>query len=67
MRGRPYPRYSDMIPLPGLRGDLEALAPYAGQSASLIHDEDTAGNIVATITEQASHALANVTGTAEER
>src|SRR5262249_7705348 len=34
--GRPAKRYSDMLALPGMTGDIEALALYAGQSAGLV-------------------------------
>ena len=30
-------RYSDTMPRPGMTGDLEALAFYAGQSTGLVH------------------------------
>ena len=44
--GRPIERYSDTIPLPGMTGDVEGLAMYAGQSVGLIEDVLPAGEIV---------------------
>jgi NAD(P)H-dependent flavin oxidoreductase YrpB (nitropropane dioxygenase family) len=52
--GRAWPRYADMIPVPGMSGELEALALYAGQTAGLINGIAPAGRIVADITAQAA-------------
>lgn len=35
-----------MIPLPGMTGDLEALAMYAGQSVALVADGKPAAEVV---------------------
>ncbi|ATY10430.1 nitronate monooxygenase [Amycolatopsis sp. AA4] len=45
--GNPWHRYDDMIPVPGMTGDLEALAHYAGQSAGLVRNIAPAAQIVA--------------------
>ena len=42
----PVERYSDIIPVRGMRGDLEALALYAGESSARIHDVRAADDIV---------------------
>ncbi|MFF9787462.1 nitronate monooxygenase [Streptomyces nigrescens] len=52
--GRTWSRYEDMVPVPGMSGDLEALALYAGQSAGLVHDVAPAGCIVADIAARAA-------------
>ncbi|MGA4879127.1 NAD(P)H-dependent flavin oxidoreductase [Streptomyces lydicamycinicus] len=52
--GRTWARYQDMVPVPGMSGDLEALALYAGQSAGLVHDIAPAGRIVADIATRAA-------------
>ncbi|GAA0914291.1 NAD(P)H-dependent flavin oxidoreductase [Streptomyces rhizosphaericus] len=52
--GRAWPRYEDMVPVPGMSGDLEALALYAGQTAGLVHDVVPAGRIVADIAARAA-------------
>lgn len=44
--GRPIERYSDIIPLPGMTGDVEGLAMYAGQSVGLVEDVLPAEQIV---------------------
>jgi len=55
--GRPHPRYGDMIPVPGMTGDLEAMALYAGQSVGLIHEVAPAARIVAAVAAQAMRIL----------
>ncbi|WP_407547600.1 nitronate monooxygenase [Streptomyces sp. Pv4-95] len=55
--GREWPRYEDMAPVPGMSGDVEALALYAGQSAGLVHDIAPAGRIVADIAADAAALL----------
>ena len=44
--GQPVERYSDVIPLLGMTGELEALALYAGQAAGLVNDVKPAAEIV---------------------
>jgi NAD(P)H-dependent flavin oxidoreductase YrpB (nitropropane dioxygenase family) len=46
-RGRTHLRYGDLMPLPGMRGDLDDMAMYAGQSTGLVHDVAPAADIVA--------------------
>lgn len=50
-------RYGDMMPLPGMTGDVEAMAMYAGQSAGLVHDVKPAAQIVSDIADQARKLL----------
>ena len=54
---REHRRYDDIMPLPGMVGDLEALALYAGQSAALVRDVMPAGVIVRQIAAEARRAL----------
>jgi NAD(P)H-dependent flavin oxidoreductase YrpB (nitropropane dioxygenase family) len=55
--GGVYLRYGDMMPLPGMTGELEAMALYAGQSAGLVHDVRPAARIVADIAREAAELL----------
>jgi NAD(P)H-dependent flavin oxidoreductase YrpB (nitropropane dioxygenase family) len=57
-RGRPQLRYGDMMPVPGMTGDLAAMALYAGQSVGLIHEVAPAARIVAAVAGQAARILA---------
>jgi len=56
--GEPIARYSDIPPLPGMTGDVEALPHYAGQSAGLVTRVRPAGQIVRDLLEEAGAALA---------
>lgn len=51
-------RYSDVIPVAGATGDLEALALYAGQSVGLVSDIQPAGQIVEEMARDARRTLA---------
>lgn len=55
--GRAIERYSDVIPLPNMRGDMEALALYAGQSAGLVSRIQPADEIVREIAAEAADVL----------
>jgi nitronate monooxygenase len=55
--GTPVVRYSDVIPLPGMTGDLEALALYAGQSAGLVDAVKPAADIVADLARETLAAI----------
>jgi NAD(P)H-dependent flavin oxidoreductase YrpB (nitropropane dioxygenase family) len=55
--GRPIESYSDDFPQPGMTGDLEALALYAGQSVGLVTHQQPAGQIVRQIADEAAAAL----------
>lgn len=57
--GRPVRRYSDVIPLPGMSGDVEALALYAGQSAGLASRIQPAKDIVRELADEAIRTLRN--------
>lgn len=60
--GAPVLRYSDVPPLPGMTGDIEALAFYAGQSAGLANRVEPASEILRQIVEEALDALARLSG-----
>jgi nitronate monooxygenase len=55
--GRTVLRYSDVMPLPGMRGNLEALAMYAGQSAGCVSDVQPAREIVRQLARQATERI----------
>jgi len=55
--GRPIVRCSDVIPLPGTTGNLEALALYMGQSAGLVRRVQPAAEIVAEVSREAEQVL----------
>lgn len=55
--GRPVTRYESTYPFPGITGDLEALALYAGQSTGLVSHIQPAGEIVRGMAEEAAKAL----------
>jgi nitronate monooxygenase len=55
--GRPAERYSDTLALPGMTGDVEALALYAGQSAGLATRVQPAADIVREIADGAIRTL----------
>jgi NAD(P)H-dependent flavin oxidoreductase YrpB (nitropropane dioxygenase family) len=57
-RGRTHLRYSDMIPVPGMTGEVADLALYAGQSAGLVRDVAPAAEIVAAVAAQAERIRA---------
>ncbi|MFF2808192.1 hypothetical protein ACFVT2_13620 [Streptomyces sp. NPDC058000] len=46
-----------MVPVPGMTGEVEALALYAGQSAGLIRNTLPAAQIVASISDQAQRII----------
>ena len=52
--GRSHVRYEDLIPLPGMRGNLAEMALYAGESAALVRDTRPAADIIASITAEAA-------------
>jgi NAD(P)H-dependent flavin oxidoreductase YrpB (nitropropane dioxygenase family) len=60
--GAPILRYSDVPPLPGMTGDVEALAFYGGQSAGLANRIEPAGDILREIVEEAAGAIAGLNG-----
>jgi NAD(P)H-dependent flavin oxidoreductase YrpB (nitropropane dioxygenase family) len=55
-------RYGDMMPLPGMRGDLEAMALYAGQSAGLVREVLPAARIVDEFHRDARSVLSGLAG-----
>lgn len=50
--GEPILRYSDAIALPGMKGNLEALALYAGQSVGLVKNIRSSADIIATLRQE---------------
>jgi NAD(P)H-dependent flavin oxidoreductase YrpB (nitropropane dioxygenase family) len=50
--GRDHHRYEDLMPLPGMTGDLGEMALYAGQSVELVNDVQPAGALLREITAQ---------------
>jgi nitronate monooxygenase/enoyl-[acyl-carrier protein] reductase II len=58
--GDPQHRYGDVIPRPGMTGDVAGLALYAGQSAGLVHDVQPAGRLVERIAAQATAVIAGL-------
>jgi NAD(P)H-dependent flavin oxidoreductase YrpB (nitropropane dioxygenase family) len=55
--GREVRRYDDMPPLLGVEGDAEAMALYAGQSTALVRAGGPAGDVVAQLVAEATHAI----------
>jgi NAD(P)H-dependent flavin oxidoreductase YrpB (nitropropane dioxygenase family) len=55
--GRPVHLYDDTIPLPGMTGEVEKLALYAGQSAGLVNEVKPADAIVHEIVQDAARTL----------
>ena len=55
--GTPIERYHVTQPFPGIEGDFEALALYAGQSVGLVRDVRPAGEIVRRLAAEAIAAL----------
>lgn len=57
--GSAHHRYEDLMPLPGMTGDLEAMAMYAGQSVGLVHEVLPAADIVGRLVAEAEAALSS--------
>jgi NAD(P)H-dependent flavin oxidoreductase YrpB (nitropropane dioxygenase family) len=55
--GRTFERYNDMMPLPGMSGDLDEMALYAGQSVGLVRNSAPANEIVAQLAHEANEEL----------
>ena len=55
--GRPIVRYSYALPQPGMEGNVEALALYAGQSVGLVSDVQSAGTLVKALADETVQAL----------
>lgn len=51
---RNHYRYEDLIPLPGMRGDLDDMALYAGQSVHLVHEVFPAARLIHDMAVQAA-------------
>jgi NAD(P)H-dependent flavin oxidoreductase YrpB (nitropropane dioxygenase family) len=55
--GHAHHRYEDLMPLPGMTGDLADMALYAGQSVQLVHDVGPAAQAVRDIAAQAAAVI----------
>jgi nitronate monooxygenase/enoyl-[acyl-carrier protein] reductase II len=62
VHGRQHPRYQDLIPLPGMHGNLAEMALYAGQSVGLVRDTRSAAEIIASVTAEATAATSRWQG-----
>jgi NAD(P)H-dependent flavin oxidoreductase YrpB (nitropropane dioxygenase family) len=51
------PKYSNLPPLSGFRGDIEYAVLYAGESCSLVNDIKPAGQIVEDLVREAEEVL----------
>jgi hypothetical protein len=58
--GSPVPRYSSDLPTRAMRGDVEAMALYAGQGVGVLHDVAQAARIAQTLADEATDVLARV-------
>ena len=58
--GRPHHRYEDLIPLPGMTGELGDMALYAGQSVGLVRQVQPAGRLISRIAAQAGEVIAGL-------
>lgn len=72
--GQIHRRYEDLMPLPGMTGDVADMALYAGQSVQLVHNVRPAAEVVrdiaaqaAAVFEQPGHATRHVVDRAEQR
>jgi nitronate monooxygenase/enoyl-[acyl-carrier protein] reductase II len=52
-------RYEDLMPLPGMTGDLDQMALYAGQSAGVVREVAPAAAIVSSLMREAEVALSS--------
>lgn len=64
--GRAHHRYEDLMPLPGMAGDLDDMALYAGQSVHLVHDIRPATQAIHDIATQAAAAIARMSHTTQD-
>ena len=55
--GKNHHRYEDLMPLPGMTGDLAAMALYAGQSVNLVHEVLPAARLLHDIADQAAATI----------
>ncbi len=62
--GAPVERYDDVIPVPGMTGDLDALALYAGQSAALVRAGGAAERTIARLVAEAEETMRRLMGLA---
>ncbi|MEV5208916.1 nitronate monooxygenase [Micromonospora sp. NPDC053740] len=55
--GQAHYRYEDLMPLPGMTGDLADMALYAGQSVELVRDVRPAAQLLQELTAQAVNVI----------
>ncbi|WUF43249.1 nitronate monooxygenase [Streptomyces sp. NBC_00483] len=55
--GTPYVRYQDAVPLVGMRGEVDSMALYAGQSVGLVHEVLPAATIAARLVVEAQRVM----------
>ena len=55
--GKPIARYSDVLTQPGMEGNVEALALYAGQGVGLISDIQSASEVLKRLTDETIQTL----------
>ncbi|MEU1586994.1 nitronate monooxygenase [Micromonospora sp. NPDC005710] len=55
--GQAHYRYEDLMPLPGMTGDLADMAMYAGQSVELVRDVRQAGRLIHELTAQTVNVI----------
>jgi nitronate monooxygenase len=55
------PKYGAMLPLSGFSGDMEAIALYAGESCSVVHDIKPAAQIVQDMVREAEEVIEYMT------
>jgi NAD(P)H-dependent flavin oxidoreductase YrpB (nitropropane dioxygenase family) len=55
--GKNHHRYEDLMPLPGMTGDLADMALYAGQSVNLVHDILPAARLIHDMARQAATTI----------
>ncbi len=58
--GAAHHRYEDLMPLPGMTGDVAEMAMYAGQSVQLVHDVRPAADLIHDIAAQAAAIIDGV-------
>ncbi|MDP9046703.1 MAG: nitronate monooxygenase, partial [Bacteroidota bacterium] len=58
----PIERYSDVFPLTGMTGDIEAMALYAGQSAGLVISVQSVSEIMNELVRELKNEYQNLTG-----
>ncbi|ELZ13036.1 2-nitropropane dioxygenase [Natrinema thermotolerans DSM 11552] len=63
--GAPIERYDEALATPGVEGDVESMALFAGQSVGLTNDVRPAGEIVAELAAETADAISELPGSAD--